>query len=112
MNFDTGVINASSLSIGACPRAGTAVPPPASSAATAKITNRFIGPLLSEGQPAPGLVHRPPPPIVPRRPRPLVHSRLEPPLEAPTPADLVQRSPDPGAQPRQVGGAERRGLDQ
>src|SRR5262245_65820249 len=107
MNFDTGVISASSLSIGACPSAGPGAAPVARIIATTSVMSRFIDRLLSGDQPSFGLLHRSPPAIVPRRPRRFVPSRLETPLEGPAPADLVGRAPDAGAQPRQARGDKR-----
>src|SRR5512132_3650520 len=111
MNFDTGVINASSLSIGACPTAGPGAPPVASMVATTSVMNRFIYRLLSRDQPPFGLLHRSPPAIVPRRPRRFVQSWLEAPLEGPAPPDVVGRAPDAGPQSGQVRGAEGGRLD-
>src|SRR5262245_31571763 len=111
MNFDTGVISASSLSIGACPSAGPGAPPAASTIATISVMSRFIYRLLSGDQPSFGLLYRAPPAIVPRRPRRFVQSRLEAPLEGPALAHRVGRAPDSAAQPGQVRGAERGRLD-
>jgi hypothetical protein len=49
MNFDTGVISASSLSIGAWPSAGPGAPPVARMIATTSVMNRFIYRLLFSG---------------------------------------------------------------
>src|SRR6267142_7286619 len=108
MNFETGVISASSPSIGGVSAGAAPDQPATSSAASVRIANRVIARLLSGDHPGLGSLDRPSPAIVSRRPRRLVPSRLEPPLERPAPLDLVQRAPHPGAQPRQVGGAERR----
>src|SRR5262245_51161230 len=128
MNFETGVISASSPSIGgACAAAGPHQPA-ASSATSTRIVNRVIARLLSRdlprrvaarfydgnvsgNHPPLGPLHRPPPVIVSRCPRRLVPSGLEPPLERPAPLDLAERAPHARAEPRQIRGAERRRLD-
>src|SRR5262249_17913142 len=111
MNFDTGVISASSLSIGAWPNAGPGAPPIARMIATTSVMNRFIYRLLSVDEPSFGLLHRSPPAIVPRRPHQFVPSRLEAPLEGPAPAHLLSRAPDTGPESGQVCGAARGRLD-
>src|SRR5882724_5175258 len=111
MNFDTGVISASSLSIGACPSTGPGAPPVARMIAATNMMSRFIDHLLSRDRPPFGLLHRSTPAIVPRHPRRFVQSRLEAPLEGPAPSDVVGRAPDAGAQSGQVRGAERGRLD-
>src|SRR5690242_5234790 len=105
MNFETGVISASSLSIGGVCAATVPNTPATISAASISIANRLIARLLSGQHPRPGSLDRASPAIVSRRPRGFVESRLEPPLERPAPVDVVERAPHARAEPRQVGGA-------
>src|SRR5947208_17160104 len=111
MNFETGVISASSPSIGGVCACAAPNPPATSSAASVRIANRLIARLLSGDHPRLGSLHRPPPAIVSRRPGRLVPSRLEPPPERPPPPAPVHRAPHPPTHPRQVGAAEPRRPD-
>src|SRR5881628_3426155 len=110
MNFDTGVIRASSPSIGACAQA---VPraPATSSTASARIATCLIDRLLSCRGPPFRSLHRPPPPVATRRARRRIERGREPALQRPPPAHLVERAPHAGAQPGQVGGAQPGRLD-
>src|SRR5882672_6509797 len=105
MNFETGVISASSPSIGACAPAFPHAPA-TSSTASARIATWFIDRLLSCRQPPFRSLHRPPPAVAARGPRWFVERGRESPFERPPPADLVERAPHAGAQPRQIGGAK------
>src|SRR5690242_1003408 len=111
MNFETGVISASSPSIGGVCAGTASNQAAASSAASVRTTNRLIARLLSGNHPRLGSLHRPAPAIVSRSPRRLVPSRLEAALERPAALDLAERAPDARPQARQVGRPERRRLD-
>src|SRR5262245_60436410 len=111
MNFETGVISASSPSIGGVWAAAGPNQPAANTAASVRIAHRLIAALLAGAHPRLGSLHRPAPAIVSRRPRRLVPSRLEPALERPAALDLAERAPHARTQPRQVRCAQRRRLD-
>src|SRR5260370_9530110 len=108
MNFDTGVISASSLSIGGSPEAPAARA--TSTAVRARTPSRLIviSSLRVVARPPAGPLDGPPPPLDPCPARARVERRREAPLERPAARELVERAPQPGAEAREVRGAHRR----
>src|SRR5688572_31526697 len=113
MNFETGVISVSSPSMGACAEA-----PPVTSAATsrasARIPSRFIDLLLGgmrSRRPAPRALDGATPAGVALGAGHGIHGRREAAVDCVTLGDGVERAPQAAAEAGQVGGAERRRLD-
>src|SRR5260370_19650840 len=105
MNFDRGVISASSLSIGGSPEAPAARA--TSTAVRARTPSRLIviSSLRVVARPPAGPLDGPPPPLDPGPARPRVEHRREAPLERPPAPQLVERTPPAGAEAREVRGA-------
>src|ERR1700704_4765391 len=112
MNFETGVISASSLSIGACAEAPPAAPV-SNRTASARTPSRLIvlSSLRLTARPAAGALHRPPPRLDLGLARGSTERRREAPLERPATGEVVERAPQAGAEAREVRGTQRRRLD-
>src|SRR5687767_7744615 len=114
MNFETGVISVSSPSMGAWAEA-----PPVTSAATsrasARIPSRFIDVLLEGVQhsrrPSARALDGTTPAGVALGARHGVHGRREETVYGVAGGDRFERSPESAAESGQIGGAERRRLD-
>src|SRR5260370_17982109 len=111
MNFDTGVISASSLSIGGSPEAPAARA--TSTAVRARTPSRLIviSSLRVVARPPAGPLDGPPPPLDPGPARARVEHRREAPLERPAARELVERAPQAGAEAPPGPAAPRRPLD-
>src|SRR6266446_5013800 len=111
MNFDTGVMRFSSLSIGAGVCARTPLPPAIATrrARADSIIRRVID--CSLGRPGAGAFDRSLPRLVPRGPLVLRHRRRERALDRMALGHRVERAPEADAEPGEIGGAETGRLD-